>query len=184
NDFVEKIDTNGKIKVIAGGGGTLIPDTSGTQNATDIRLNIPSGVVVDTAGNIYITDSSNNLVEKVDTNGKIKRIVGGGAGSANTSGTQNATDISLSGASGIALDSSGNIYISEQNNNLVSKLNTLDKIKVIAGGSSSGTANTSGTQNATNIKINSPFGIAVDSFGSVYITDQVNNLIEKVVNVQ
>ena len=181
NNLVEKVDTAGKIKVIAGGSSAGTANTSGTQNATDVKLSNPAGVAVDNSGNVYIADTFNNLVEKVDTAGKIKIIAGGSsAGTANTSGTQNATDVKLFQPNVVVVDISGNIYISDTNNNLVEKIDTAGKIKVIAGGSSAGIANTSGTQNATGIKLNAPSGLTVDSSGNFYITDTNNKLVEKV----
>ncbi|MEK7434773.1 MAG: hypothetical protein AABZ74_16690 [Cyanobacteriota bacterium] len=180
---IDKIDTAGKIKAIIGGT-TLVPNTSGTQNATNINFGISSNKVksgfADSTGNIYILDSSNSELEKIDTAGKIKVIAGGGTETPNTLGTQNATDVNLGIFNDVFVDSSNNIYISSVSSNLIQKIDTAGKIKVIAGGSSVGTANTSGTQNATDIKLNNPNGIGMDSLNNVYIVDSLNNLIEKI----
>ena len=181
NFLIEKVDTAGKIKVIAGNSFNtgVKADTSGTQNATSVSLYYPVGVTVDGIGNIYIADQFNHLVEKIDTAGKIKVIAGGGTVVSNTSGTQLATSVGLSVPAGVAIDSSGNVYIADTNNNLLEKVDTSGKIKVIAGGGTV-VSNTSGTQLATSVSLNQLIDVKVDASGNVYISDQFEYLVEKV----
>ena len=187
NQLVEKIDTAGNIKVIAGNSFTtgVIPDTSGTQIATSVSLNFPVNVTLDTVGNVYIADNSNHLIEKIDTTGKIKIIAGNSFTTGvkpDTSGAQIATSVSLNFPWGIASDSTGNVYITDRNNNLIEKIDTAGKIKVIAGNSfTTGVKpDTSGTQIATSVSLNFPYGVAVDNSGNVYISDKGNFLTEKI----
>ncbi|MBJ7261210.1 MAG: hypothetical protein JHD17_04735, partial [Acidimicrobiia bacterium] len=176
---------DGNLSVIAGGG-TLTPSTvAGT--ATLVALNSPSGVAVDTAGNVYIADTGNNFVEIVTLDGNLKVIAGGGATLPSTTAGP-ATSASLNGPRGVAVDTDGNVYIADTGNNFVEVVDFVSGyISLLAGGGGT-TPQASQGQNSwdvhlglgTNIALNGPRGVAVDASGIVYIADTGNNVIERV----
>ena len=172
NNEVEKIDSSGNLSIIAGNGTAGRP-TPGT--ATDSALKAPSGVAVDQWGNVYIADQGNNMVEEVDTSGNLSIIAGNGTIGPPTPGL--ATNSSLSYPQGVAVDSSGNVYIADVGNNMVEEIDNADNLSIIAGNGTMGPP-TAGI--ATDSALSGPTGLAVDSMGNVYICDHYNNLIEEV----
>ena len=169
--------TTGIITTIAGNG---IAGYSGDGGlATNAELNNPYGVAVDSNGNIYIADTNNNRIRKVNsTTGIITTIAGNGtAGYSGDGGL--ATNAELYYPYGVAVDSNGNIYIADTYNNRIRKVNsTTGIITTIAGNGTAGYSGDGGP--ATNAQLNYPYGVAVDSSGNIYIADTDNNRIRKV----
>ena len=172
NHRVEKVTSGGTLSVFAGTSSGGAP-TAGA--ATSSRLNNPSGVAVDSSGNVYIADTYNHRVEKVTPEGVLSIIAGTGTSGAPTAGT--ATSSRLNQPMGVAVDSSGNVYIADSANHRIEKVTPEGVLSIIAGSGSSG-APTAGT--ATSSALNTPTGVAVDSSGNVYIADSGNNQVEKV----
>jgi sugar lactone lactonase YvrE len=127
--------------------------------ATSAELNSPDGVAVDTSGNLYIADTDNNCVRKVDTEGVITTVASGGAVS-------------------VAVDKSGNIYIADMWNNQICKINKSGAISVVAGNGASGYSGDGGP--AIGAELSSPRSVAVDNSGNLYIADTDNSRIRKV----
>ena len=145
--------------------------------ATAAALDSPGCVVADVEGNIYISDQLNSCVRKVTPAGIITTIAGTGELGYNGDGIA-ATSAQLSSNWGIAVDVSGNVYIADQNNNRIRKVNTSGIITTIAG---TGTAGFSGDGGpAVNAEISHPIGVAVDGSGNVYIGDADNYRVRKV----
>jgi sugar lactone lactonase YvrE len=172
NYRIRKVDTNGFIITVAG---TNSGGFSGDGNsATTARLNSPHGVCVDGAGNYFIADTFNYRIRKVNTNGIIT-TVGGGGGSLGDGG--NATNATLSNPYGVAMDAAGNLYIADTGNR-VRKIDVNGIITTFAGTNSSGFSGDGGP--ATNALLNNPMGVTEDSIGNVYIADYGNNRIRRV----
>jgi sugar lactone lactonase YvrE len=182
NHRIRKVDTSGVITTIAGSDSANIGDFSGDGGqATLARLKSPSGIVLDALGNIYISDSSNFRIRKVDTSGVITTIAGNGTQCVSFpcgDGGQ-ATDANISIPFALALDDEENLYFSDPNVNRVRKIGRDGIISTVAGnGGSIFTPSEDGNQ-ATNAQINFPKGIHIDNFGNLYISDS-NNRIRKV----
>jgi hypothetical protein len=144
--------------------------------ATDASLWSPYGVAVDVFGNIFIADEDNNRVRKVDTDGIITTVAGNGSNGYSGDGGQ-ATNASVSPVD-VAVDASGNIFIAEQFNNVIRKVQTNGIISTVAG---DGTEGYSGDgKAATNASLSGPTGVAVDVFGNIFIADEGNSRIRKV----
>ena len=171
NNRIRKVGTNGIITTVAG---HILNDGDYATNAT---LGSPYGSAVDPLGNVYIADSLNNRIRKVDVNGIISTVVGNGVTTYSGDGGL-ATNASLSRPFGVALDTAGNLFVADGFNRRIRKVDTNGIIMTVAGNGSSGFSGDGGT--ATNAKISTPYGVTVDAAGNFFITDQSNRRIRKV----
>jgi PKD repeat protein len=158
------------------GNGTAGYGGNGGQ-ATAAELKDPCGGVIDALGNMYFVDSGNNLVRKISTSGIISTIAGTGTAGYTGDGGQ-ATAATLNEPIDIALDLIGNIYISDDQNNAIRKVNTNGIISTMVGTGTAG-YNGDGIQ-ATAAEINSPNGISIDVHGNLYIADGSNQRVRMV----
>ncbi len=170
NQRVRKV-SNGVITTVAGSGA---PGFSGDNGpATSAPLIGPYGVAVDSAGNLYIADSGNDRVRKV-SNGVITTVAGGGP-SLGDNGP--ATSAQLYAPYDVAVDTAGNLYIADSGNDRVRKVSNGVITTVAGGGPSLGDDGP-----ATSAQLNSPYSVAVDPAGNLYIADYFNNRIREVSN--
>ncbi len=194
NNVIRKVGTNGIINTVAGigygcGAGSYSGDGGAATNA---ELNYPIGLAVDATGNLFIADYGNNVIRKVGTNGIIITVAGNGytdqygyGGFSGDGGT--ATNAELNSPSGVAVDTTGNVFIVDDANMRIRKVGTSGIITTVAGngygaGSVWGTGGYSGDGGpATNAELNSPFGMAVDATGNQFIADSYNQRIRKVI---
>lgn len=174
NNRIRKVSTNGVMTTVAGTGISSFSGDGGA--ATNARIYSPEGVALDASGNLYIADTGNNRIRKVDTNGIITTVVGnGGGGFSGDDGA--ATNARLFNPYGITCDGSGNLYIADALNTRVRKVDTNGVITTIAGKSSSTFSGDGGA--ATNAGL-SAYGVAVDANGNVFIADRSNNRVRRV----
>jgi len=151
--------------------------TGDGHQARSAELNSCTGVGYDGAGNIFIADRANNVIRKVAVTGIITTYAG--KDSAGYSGDNGySASAKLNKPYSVVADVSGNIYISDGGNNVIRKVSVTNVITTIAG---TGTAAFSGDGGqATAAELNGPQGIAIDSFGNLYIADTYNNRIRKI----
>lgn len=164
------------ISTIAGNNTSGYSGDSGA--ATSAQLNEPGGILVDSSGNIYIADSGNHRVRKI-SNGTITTIAGTGSPGYTGDGGA-ATSAELNNPTGLALDSSGNLYIADAANNLIREVSPSGTITTIAGNNSMGAGYTGDGGPATTAQLNDPTAVAVDKYGNLYIADANNNVIRLV----
>lgn len=180
NNVIRVVDTNGIIFTIAGNYSMGAGYSGDTGPATNATLNNPNGVAVDYLGNIYISDQFNNVIRKVDTNGVITTFAGNGAGGG-TDGLGDggaATDAIFNDPSAVAVDTVGNVYISDDLDSLIRKVDTNGIITVVAGNYNYGYGGDGGP--ALSAEISSPNGLCFDAVGNLYISDSDNNVVRKV----
>ncbi|WP_455644303.1 NHL domain-containing protein [Paenibacillus chitinolyticus] len=145
--------------------------------ATSAQLSYPNGVALDSSGNMYIADTLNSRIRKVELSGKMSTIAGTGVTEYGGDGGD-AASARLNHPIGVAVDSSGNMYIADTYNHRIRKVDASGKISTVAGKGFSGYGGDGGA--ATSARLHTPYGVALDSSGNMYIADTLNNLIRKV----
>ncbi len=159
--------------------GTGTPGYTGDGGAA-VAARLGGGIYAvtgDALGNIYIADGTNNSIRKVSSSGIISTIAGTGTGGYSGDGAA-ATAAQLRFPAGVAIDVSGNIFIADQSNNRIRKINTSGIITTVAGTGAAGFSGDGGP--ATNAQIHAPWGIVVDNNGAIVIADYENNRIRRI----
>ena len=171
---VRKVASNGIITTVAGSGACCITSLDNGVPATSAEIVLPYGLAVDSGGNLYISEYQGNIVREVSTDGTIATVAGTGAGSYSGDGGL-ATNAGLYQPWGIAVDSSGNLYIADSGDERIREVLTNGTITSIAGNSDVGYIGDGGP--AANAEFHTPAGVAVSAGGGVYVADAVNNAI-------
>ena len=165
----------GIITTVAGNGAAGYSGDGGP--ATGAQLNTPNAVAVDGPGNIYIADTANNVVrEVVAATGIITTVAGNGAEYYAGNGGP-ATGAQLLNTLGVALDGSGNLYLTDFSNKARKVAKATGIITTVAGSGAAGYSGDGGP--AINAELYQPFGIAVDSSGDLFIADYRNQRHQK-----
>ena len=166
NNRIRTIDATGRIATKVGDGTAGFSGDGGPSASA--RVSAPAGLTVDAAGNIYIADAGNNRIRKIDISGVITTVAGSGAAGSSGDGGQ-ATLAQLNDPLGVAVDAAGNLYIADEANSRIRRVDVSGVIATIAG---TGVAGFSGDgAQATKATINFPRAVAVDGGGNVYIAD-------------
>lgn len=171
NCTIRKITPTSTVTTLAGSAGDA-GSADGAGSAA--RFWYPAGVAVDAAGNVYVADTGQSLIRKITPAGIVSTLAG-------RAGIQGNTDGSGSGALfdqpwGLTVDASGNLFVDDTGNNTIRKITPGGVVTTVAGLASAG--NSDGLQSAA--RFQSPFGIAVDGLGNLYVTDQLNNTVRKI----
>ena len=178
---IRKVDANGVITRFAGtGAGGYNGDN---QPAVNAMLHEPTGVAVDVAGNVYIADAANARIRKVDTNGAITTIAGTGVAGFSGDGPQTATQAQLQCPVRLAFDGLGDLYVADQCNHRIRKIDGSGMMSTVAGtgatGASAGGFNGDG-MGALATQFQHPTSIAIDGLGAIFVSDQVNQRVRKI----
>jgi uncharacterized protein (TIGR03437 family) len=175
NNLVLKVNASGTLNTVAGNGSSGYSGDGGP--ATSAALYGPYGVAVDGAGNLFIADTRNERIRKVNTAGIITTVAGNGTYGYSGDGGP-ATSAALYDPYGVAVDGAGNLYIADTGNERIRKVNTAGIITTVAGKGTYGYSGDGGP--ATSAALYGPYGVAVDGAGNLYIADQGNNRIRMV----
>jgi NHL repeat len=187
-NVIRKIDrTSGVISTVAGtflGFNVIDPTPSKGDGgpATEAHLNVPYGVAVDASNNIYIADSGNGVIRKVDASTGIISTFAGKKGSFGYSGNGGlATAAELNNPYDVAVDNEGNVYIVDSQNAVIRKVTASTGIISTVAGSGPDHQGFDGDNGlATSAHLNSPQGVTVDDDDNLYIVDSGNHAIRKV----
>ena len=181
NALIRKIGTNGIITTYAGN--RTFAFSGDNAAATNASLDYPDAVALDVRGNLFIADLENNRIRKVATNGIITTVAGNGTAAFTGDGGK-ATNASLSGPSGVAVDATGNLFIADASNQRVRRVGTNGIITTYAGNGAPGPyliGTFSGDGGAaTNAGLSNPTDVAVDAAGNLFIADAFNYRIRRV----
>jgi hypothetical protein len=172
NNTIRKVNSAGVVTTLAG-----LAGSSGSTDATgsSARFNSIGGVAVDTAGNLFVADTSNHTIRKVTSAGVVTTL----AGLAGSNGSTDATGSAARFFSPyfVTVDNLGNVFVADSGNNTIRKVTSAGAVTTLAG-----LAGSSGSTDATgsSARFNRPSGISVDTAGNLFVVDQLNSTIRKV----
>lgn len=160
------------LELVAGSIGGM-GDEDGTGSAA--RFSGPAGVAVDRAGVVYVADQGNHTIRKISTSGAVTTFAGLGGTPGSADGT--ASTARFHAPASVAVDAAGNLYVADQGNHTIRKITPAGMVTTLAG-----TAGVIGSKDDVGAaaQFSSPFGVAVDGAGNVYVGDQGNDTIRKV----
>ncbi|SVB76640.1 uncharacterized protein METZ01_LOCUS229494, partial [marine metagenome] len=169
NHKIRKITPDGVVTTLAGSGSAGSADGPGV----DAQFNDQYGVAVDGSGNVYVADSLNHKIRKITPDGVVTTLAGSGsAGSADGPGV----DAQFYKPTDVAVDGSGNVYVTDRNNSKIRKITPDGVVTTLAGSGTEGSADGIGAD-AT---FTGPRGLTVDGSRNVYVADQRNHKIRKI----
>jgi sugar lactone lactonase YvrE len=176
-DSLIPVNTGGEVK---GKGQVMVTTLAGSDNEGDddglgagAGFYQPNGVAVDAQGNLIVADMLNNKIRKITPEGLVNTVAGNG-NSGSTDGA--ATTASFWNPSGVAIDSVGNIYVADDLNHKIRKINSEGMVSTYAGNGSEGSANGP----ALEASFNNPTGLAIDALGNLIVADYSNHKIRKI----
>lgn len=159
NNEIRMITTAGVVSTFAGSTTAGHVDATGTA----ARFHGPKGIAIDSTGNMWVADSTNDDIRKITIPGAVVTTWAGTGSAGNVNG--NGTSASFSNPVGIAADSSGDLYVADHNNNEVRKIDSSDAVSTFVPASAG---------------LSGPYGVALDSAGNLYVTDSANYEIRMV----
>ncbi len=182
NNTIRKVTLAQVVTTLAGGPGYNSGSADGTRNAA--QFNYPVGVAVDTNGNVYVADFSNNTIREITPVGP-NWVVTTLAGLAGSVGSANGTNSAARfyNPADVAVDGAGNLYVADINNCTIREVTPVGTNWVVT--TLAGLAGSAGSANGTNstARFNYPEGVAVDSAGNVYVADSYNHTIREITPV-
>jgi hypothetical protein len=172
NHLIRKITSAGVVSTVAG-----LAGVSGTTDATgsDARFNTPSGITIDSSGNLYVADSGNHAIRKITISGEVTTFAG-------LTGTSGSTDATTTGArfntpKGITIDATGTLHVADSGNHTIRKITSTGVVTTAAGVAGS-SGNTTG--NGSTARFSNPGGIAATPDGiNIHVADTGNHTIRR-----
>lgn len=157
---------------LAGSAGSINKSQDGVASAAEFYA--PRGVSSDSAGNVYVADSSNNSIRKISPTGTVTTLAGLAGNTGRTDGS--GTAARFSEPFSVATDAAGNLYVADTSNNLIRKISAAGVVTTLAGAGSQGSNDGTGTA----AKFAEPRGVGVDAAGNVYVADYNNHKVRKI----
>jgi sugar lactone lactonase YvrE len=173
NHLIRRITSAGVVSTFAGSGSS--GSTNGTGTAAS--FNAPFGIAIDSARNLYVADTGNNMIRRITSQGVVTTFAG-----ATTSGSSDGvgTAALFNGPCGIAVDSNDIVYVADTLNNKIRRIAADGTVTTFAGPAAGTTTsgNTNGTGTAA--RFNSPYSITCDGANNLFVADYNNNVIREV----
>jgi len=168
NNRICVVSPSGVTRTLAGKG------SAGSNNGASASATFdnPTGVAVDISGNVYVADLLNNMIRKISPTGVVSTLAGNGS-----IGSKDGIDTAARFyfPNSLTADASGNVYVTDDINNLIRKIAPDGTVTTLAGSGVAGAQNGIGTA----ASFSDPAGITVDASGNLYVADANNNLIRK-----
>lgn len=168
---IRKITASGAVNTLAGRSGGYPGDDEGIGSAA--RFALPTGIALDNTGNVYVADTLNKAIRKITPAGLVSTLAdldGNGIPADHRSWTSQ-------GPHGVAVDSTGNVYVADTSNGLILKITPTGMVSTLAG-SIDGGPSVDGT--GAQARFSLPRGIAVDSADYIYVADTYSHTIRKI----
>ncbi|MCU0431695.1 MAG: SBBP repeat-containing protein [Cytophagaceae bacterium] len=171
NNRIRKISASGVVSTFAGS----LVNTPGTidGNGTEARFTSPTGVAVDSTGNVYVADLFSHKIRKITPAGQVSTLAGSGIIGFQEGSGSNAR---FNRPTGVAVDWAGNVYVADWYNHRIRKVTPQGDVSTLAGSGAQGSSD--GPGNTASFLY--PYGIAVDRAGNVYVADGDNHKIRKI----
>jgi len=166
---IRRLTPEGRVETIAGSSEGFRDGT-----AAQAQFNTPSGIAIDSAGNLIIADTSNNRIRKLSADGSIVSTIAGSGVAGFTDGP--ASEVEFDGPVGVAVDKKGNVFVADSYNDRIRKISTDGTVTTITGGSSPDYVDGP----LANAMFDTPCGIAVDEAGNIFVADTGNRAIRKI----
>jgi sugar lactone lactonase YvrE len=176
NNRIIVIDSRGNASVLAGGTAGY-RDGSGGPGGT-AELSQPNGVTLDGAGGLYVADSGNNCIRRIDSYGNVSTVSGGAAGYADGTSGPGGT-AKFKAPHDVARDGLGNLFVADTGNNRIREIDTSGNVTTLAGNGTAGYQDGTGGPQGT-AEFRSPANLTVDTEGNVYVSDAWNQRIRKI----
>jgi sugar lactone lactonase YvrE len=169
NNDIRKVAPGGSVSTLAGKGTAGYKDGPGV----DAQFNVPEGIVVDNAGNIYVADSQNNVIRQITPAGVVSTYAGNGT-SGHVDGPGATAEFSR--PTGLAIDKARNIYVTDFGNNVIRKISATGLVTTFAGNGSAGLTDGAGTV----AEFHNPGGITIDGSNNLFVTETVNSDVREI----
>jgi len=172
NSTIRKVTPAGVVSTLAGTAGEVGP-ADGIGSAA--RFVYPQGVATDSAGNVYVADTSNYTIRKITPGGVVSTLAGSALRSGSADGI--GSDARFNEPQGLATDLAGNVYVADTENHTIRKITPAGMVSTLAG-----TALLSGSADGIGsaAQFSGPYSVATDSAGNVYVADTGNHTIRKI----
>jgi sugar lactone lactonase YvrE len=175
NNRIRLVQPQGDTSTLAGNGTPGFADGTGGPAGT-AEFNNPEAVAVDEQGNVFVADSGNNRIRKIDSAGNVTTVAGNGTpGYVNGTGGPNGT-AEFNDPGGIAVNSQGEIFVADPLNEVIRKIDALGNVTTFAGNGAPGFADGP----ASGAEFYYPAGLSIDAEGNILVADQMNNRIRKI----
>jgi sugar lactone lactonase YvrE len=169
NNVIRKISPAGVVSTYAGDGTAGYKDGA----ALSAEFNGPEGMVVDDVGNLYVSDSQNNVIREITPLGAVSTYAGDGIAGYKDGAALSAE---FAGPNGLAIDKSRNIYVADFFNNVIRAISNAGQVITYAGNGTPGLQNGA----ASSAEFHIPSGIALDGSGNLYVAEASNKAIRKI----
>jgi DNA-binding CsgD family transcriptional regulator/sugar lactone lactonase YvrE len=174
NNRIRRVSPDGSVTTVAGTGESGFGGDGGA--ATDALLSGPEGLALGRDGDLYLADTGNHRIRVVTAaSGRIRTVAGSGNSSGFSGDGAAATAARLSFPRALALDVAGNLYVADSGNNRIRRVDTSGTITTVAGTGTQGFSGDGGAARAADL--DTPFGLAIDAAGNLYVADSGNNRI-------
>jgi TPR repeat protein/sugar lactone lactonase YvrE len=172
NHQIRKITQSGNVTTLAGSGKYGYADGA----AASASFRTPVGVAVDNQGNVYVADSENNRIRKINPAGDVFTLAGSGK-RGNSDGHGELASFYF--PAGVAVDSKGNVFVADTGNHLIRKISPSGSVKTLAGSGYHDTSGNGGFADGKGIKavFSMPKSVSVDKYNNLYVADEQNNMI-------
>jgi len=176
NNRIRKMAPDGTVTTIAGNGTPGYVDDDVAANA---EFYAPAGLTVDAQGNIFVADYGNNVIRKITPDGKVSTYAGNGYAAFVDGAAINVA--AFNGPAGVALDAKGNLFVADQNNNMIRKITPTGGVSLVAGTTTAGYLNiTVDSAKASWGAFKQPCAITEGPDGNLYVADRGNNAIRMI----
>ena len=178
NSVIRRVDAVTALITTVAGAGTPGFNAAPTA-ALSAQFKSPTALAIDTAGNLFVSDTGNHAVREI-SNGSVSVVAGTGAAGNSGDGAA-ATSADLGSPAGVAVSPGGDVYLVDTQYGIVRKVQASDGvIETVAGMAKDAGSYTSGVQPSTNLRMNLPIGLAFDPWENLYLTDTGNNVVREI----